>query len=150
MQADCAVLMYCQCKSCIKMTVVFALQILENAAGVVGSRSDVDSQFDAAVSTGFNAVRIFGFGTEGGFSLQSSIVSRPFCACSSLHLCKHAVCHCNCCHTRAMQLHHLSDQSSTSQMQGQYNPAGWDAFDYVISAAKQRNLRLIVALADNW
>ncbi|KAK9792495.1 hypothetical protein WJX73_008718 [Symbiochloris irregularis] len=81
-------------------------QILENAAGVVGSKSDVDSQFDAAVKTGFNAVRIFGFGTESGFALQTSI--------------------------------------------GQYNPAAWDAFDYVIAAAKQRKLRLIVALADNW
>lgn len=47
-------------------------QILENAAGVVGSRTDVTDQFDAAVDNSFNVVRIFGFGCAGGFGLQTS------------------------------------------------------------------------------
>ena len=54
------------------------MQILENAAGVVGSKQDVADQYDAAVTQGFNSVRIFGFGTEGNFALQSSPV-RPAC-----------------------------------------------------------------------
>lgn len=55
-----------------------AAQILENAAGVVGSQADVGAQFDQAVDNGFNVVRIFGFGTQGGFALQSSQVGLTF------------------------------------------------------------------------
>ena len=49
-------------------------QLLENAAGVVGSKTDVTSQFDAAVDNDFNVVRMFAFGTQSGFALQSPLV----------------------------------------------------------------------------
>ena len=49
-------------------------QILENAAGVVGSKTDVTNQFDAAVTYDFTVVRLFAFGTEAGFGLQTAKV----------------------------------------------------------------------------
>lgn len=48
------------------------LQLLENAAGVVGSSGDLAAQFDAAAQNSLTVVRMFGFGTQGGFQLQYS------------------------------------------------------------------------------
>lgn len=48
------------------------MQLLENAAGVVGSTGDLAAQFDAAKSNSLTVVRMFGFGTAGGFQLQYS------------------------------------------------------------------------------
>ncbi len=50
----------------------FPVQLLENAAGVIGSASDLTAQFDAAVANSLSVVRMFGFGTAGGFQLQYS------------------------------------------------------------------------------
>ena len=50
------------------------MQILENAASVVGSPTDVTNQFDAAVANDFTVVRAFAFGTEAGFALQTTQV----------------------------------------------------------------------------
>ena len=36
------------------------------------------------------------------------------------------------------------------QIQGQYNQEAWDALDFIVSEAKKRSLRLVIALADNW
>eukprot|EP00884_Botryococcus_braunii_P017735 jgi/Botrbrau1/4645/Bobra.33_2s0016.1 len=47
-------------------------QILEQAAGVEGSKDDVIQQFDLAKQHNFNVVRMFGFGTKPGFGLQVS------------------------------------------------------------------------------
>jgi mannan endo-1,4-beta-mannosidase len=35
-------------------------------------------------------------------------------------------------------------------LQGQYNEDAWQAFDFVISEASKRGLRLVIALANNW
>ena len=48
-------------------------QLLETAAGKASG--DVGKQFDAAVANNLTTVRMFGFGTMGGFALQSSIGS---------------------------------------------------------------------------
>lgn len=50
------------------------MQILEQAAGVEGSKDDVLEQFDRAKQHNFNVVRMFGFGTKPGFGLQVSPV----------------------------------------------------------------------------
>lgn len=47
-------------------------QLLENAAGVVGNSGDLTAQFDAAAANNLTVVRVFGFGTAGGFQLQYS------------------------------------------------------------------------------
>ncbi|CAL8466100.1 g5636 [Coccomyxa elongata] len=47
-------------------------QLLENAAGVVGNSGDLTAQFDAAAANNLTVVRMFGFGTAGGFQLQYS------------------------------------------------------------------------------
>ena len=49
------------------------MQLLETAAGKASG--DVGKQFDAAIANNLTTVRMFGFGTMGGFALQSSIGS---------------------------------------------------------------------------
>ena len=48
-------------------------QLLETAAG--RASGDVAKQFDAALANNLTTVRMFGFGTQGGFALQQSIGS---------------------------------------------------------------------------
>lgn len=48
-------------------------QLLETAAGKAAG--DVGKQFDAAAANNLTVVRMFGFGTQGGFALQTSIGS---------------------------------------------------------------------------
>ncbi|CAL5228479.1 g11621 [Coccomyxa viridis] len=79
-------------------------QLLETAAGKASG--DVGKQFDAAVANNLTTVRMFGFGTMGGFALQSSI--------------------------------------------GSYNEQAFQAFDKVLDLAAKRQLRLVIALANNW
>jgi len=52
---------------------VLTLQLLETAAGKASG--NVGQQFDAALANNLTTVRMFGFGTMGGFPLQSSIGS---------------------------------------------------------------------------
>lgn len=106
------------------------MQILENAAGVVGSPTDVTNQFDAAVSNDFTVVRAFAFGTEAGFALQTTQAS---------HLPVHASAIC----LQQLTCMHLG-------LQGQYNEQAFKALDFIISEASKRGLRLVLALADNW
>ena len=49
------------------------MQLLETAAGKASG--DVGKQFDAAIANNLTTVRMFGFGTMGGFPLQSGIGS---------------------------------------------------------------------------
>ena len=59
----------------VLLTAVFVLtlQLLETAAG--RASGDVAKQFDAALANNLTTVRMFGFGTQGGFALQQSIGS---------------------------------------------------------------------------
>ena len=132
----------------IPLSLPILAQILESAAGVVGSQSDVTAQFDAAVKEGFNVVRIFAFGTEGGFALQTSLVcwkgeKDGLKAAGATAALKTSA-------ERASFHTHASCIQWLPSTQGQYNQQAWDALDYVVNEAKQRSLRLVVALADNW
>ena len=57
----------------LELTKHLSTQLLETAAGKASG--DVGKQFDAAVANNLTTVRMFGFGTMGGFALQSSIGS---------------------------------------------------------------------------
>ena len=40
--------------------------------------------------------------------------------------------------------------TAAARPQGQYNQEAFDALDFIISEASKRDLRLVIALADNW
>ena len=46
-------------------------QLLENAAGFLGSQQDVNTQFQAALASNLTVVRMFGHGVASGFYLQN-------------------------------------------------------------------------------
>ena len=46
-------------------------QLLENAAGFLGSQQDVINQFQAALASNLTVVRMFGHGVAAGFYLQN-------------------------------------------------------------------------------
>jgi hypothetical protein len=58
--------------STTSQTPVCGKQLLETAAGVVGSSGDLSTQFDSAAANNLTVVRMFGFGVSSGFQLQYS------------------------------------------------------------------------------
>lgn len=87
-------------------------QPIEAEAGLIGTSGQVKREFDEAVRTGMNVVRMFGFSVQQGINNQlvAGTATRP----------------------------------------PVYNESMFLAFDRVIAEADRHNIKLIVALANNW
>lgn len=56
----------------LRVTRADVYEVLENAAGAVGSRDEVDNLFSSAKSQGLNVIRLFAFGVGTSLTLQTS------------------------------------------------------------------------------
>ena len=129
------------------------MQLLETAAGKASG--DVGKQFDAAIANNLTTVRMFGFGTMGGFPLQSGIGSyneQAFQAFDKVSI------------SQATNTHPHAYSRSMAALVTLVKKGGYILtllptvtsvyFMYsslqVLDEAAKRQLRLVVALANNW
>ena len=129
------------------------MQLLETAAGKASG--DVGKQFDAAIANNLTTVRMFGFGTMGGFPLQSGIGSyneQAFQAFDKVSI------------SQATNTHPHAYSRSMAALVTLVKKVGYILtllptvtsvyFMYsslqVLDEAAKRQLRLVVALANNW